>query len=588
MLRKLLHLFDMKEKKKLIVLLIMMIFAALFETLSISVIVPVVGIVTNPGLIAEQPVLMYIFNFLDLQSANSFIVISVVALILIFILKNVYLLLFHYLQNRMVLNQQVKMSSDLFRAYLTAPYSLHLNRNSAELLRNINNEVPRVFQGIILSAFQLLTEILVVSCILCLLFINAFRATLITSVLLSGGVLLFLKIYRKKTIELGKEQQFIIGELIKWVNQGLGASKEVKVTGKEAYFINSYKKYSQKSADNGVFMRMLDVFPRYFIETIIVVTILFTMLMFVSNGSDTSQLISTMALFAMSAFRLMPSISRILGLISTIRYSQPSLAVIYDDMVNINKITQPVKESYNFNININKEKYYKHSIELKSVSYSYPNQKSFLINNVTLSIPIGQAVAFIGESGAGKSTIVDIILGLYTPETGKVLVDHTSLEDQIEIWQSKIGYIPQNIYLSDDTIRRNIAFGLEEEDIDDIQVWRVLEQAQLKEFVEALPDKLNTHVGERGVRLSGGQRQRIGIARALYHDPEILFMDEATSALDNNTEKEIMKAIDNLKGEKTLIIIAHRLSTIENCDIVYKMSKGQIISVQRGLTQVAE
>ena len=230
-----------------------------------------------------------------------------------------------------------------------------------------------------------------------------------------------------------------------------------------------------------------------------------------------------------------------------------------------------------------KEKCYKKCIEVKDVSYRYPEQYNYSVRDVSLTIPIGQSVAFIGESGAGKTTIVDIILGLLQPDRGRVLVDGEDLEKQRALWQQKIGYIPQSIYLSDDSIRGNIAFGVENKSISDEELWRALEQAQLKEFVKELPDQLDTKVGENGVRLSGGQRQRIGIARALYHNPEILFMDEATSALDNETEKEIMKAIDGLRGEKTLIIIAHRLSTIENCDVVFKMSKGQLVSVENKL-----
>ena len=220
------------------------------------------------------------------------------------------------------------------------------------------------------------------------------------------------------------------------------------------------------------------------------------------------------------------------------------------------------------------------SIRLTDVSFRYPNQMEYSIKDISLTIPIGQSVAFIGESGAGKTTLVDIILGILQPEKGNVLVDGKNLHDLKSLWQQKIGYIPQSIFLSDDSIRGNVAFGIENEQIDDEAVWKALEQAQLKEFIEALPDQLETSVGERGIRLSGGQRQRIGIARALYHNPEILFMDEATSALDNETEKEIMKAIDGLKGEKTLIIIAHRLTTIENCDTVFKINNGKLVEIK--------
>jgi ATP-binding cassette, subfamily B, bacterial PglK len=581
---KVLSLFNKKEKRKLIILFIMMILAALFETIGIGLIVPFVGIVTNPSMIVEHPVLSNLYNFFNFNSTSSFIIFAVIILLTIYVIKNLYLLLFQYTQFRIILNQQVKLSKELFKEYLTKPYTFHLQRNTADLLRNVNGEVSRVFQGIVISSFQLITEILVTTCILLLLFIAAPLATFTASILLGGSVFVFFKLFRKKISQLGKEQQTVSGLMIKWVNQGLGASKEVKVSGNEKFFINSYAYQSQIKANNSRYMKMLEQVPRLFIETLLVSVVLITMLIIVFQDRSTTELISTMALFAMAAFRLMPSITRVVALITTIKYSQPALSVVYKDLF-LNK--EKIEINVNSKLTTNKKdsKTFYDCIKLDNVSFRYPNQKRYSVKNASLTIPIGQSVAFIGESGAGKTTIVDIILGLFTPENGQVLVDGIDLEEQKSIWQKKIGYIPQSIFLSDDTIRGNIAFGVDNKDIDDAVVWRALEQAQLKEFVEALPDKLNTSVGERGVRLSGGQRQRIGIARALYHNPEILFMDEATSALDNETEKEIMKAIDGLKGDKTLIIIAHRLSTIENCDIVFKMNNGKVVAVNNQLVQ---
>ncbi|MGG3912309.1 ABC transporter ATP-binding protein [Rossellomorea vietnamensis] len=582
-LNKLLVIFNKNDKKKLIYLFFLMIFAALFETLGIGLIVPFVGILTNPEMIHENELLSNAYKFFNFQSTTMFITFSVIGLLLIFVLKNLYLLFFNYAQFRVILNQQVKLSRELFKEYLTKPYTFHLQRNTADLLRNVNTEVPRVFQGIIISCFQLLTELLVTLCILLLLLFTAPLATITASILLGGSVMVFFKSFRKKITHLSKEQQTVSGLMIKWVNQGLGASKEVKVAGNEKFFINSYANQSQIKANNSRYMKMLEQVPRLFIETLLVSVVLITMLIIVFQDRSTSELISTMALFAMAAFRLMPSITRVVSLITTIKYSQPALSVVYNDLF-LNKEKKQVSASHVTTGNSD-SKTYNDSIELKNVSFRYPNQKNYSVKEASLTIPIGQSVAFIGESGAGKTTIVDIILGLFTPEKGQVLVDGINLEEQKSTWQKKIGYIPQSIFLSDDTIRGNIAFGVDNKDIDEEAVWRALEQAQLKEFVEALPEQLDTSVGERGVRLSGGQRQRIGIARALYHNPEILFMDEATSALDNETEKEIMKAIDELKGDKTLIIIAHRLSTIENCDIVYRMNNGKVVAINNQLVQ---
>lgn len=556
----------------------MMILAAILETVGIGLIVPFVGIVTNPGFIQQQPILMYIYELFNFQSTNSFILFAVVGLLSIFVIKNVYLLFFFYAQCRVILNQQVKLSRNLLQEYLTKPYTFHLERNSSELLRNINTEVPKVFQGIIMSAFQLLTEFLIITCILILLLITAPLATLTAATILVSSIVIFFTIFRKKITHLGKEQQKVSGTMIKWVNQGLGASKEVKVSGKESFFVNAYTKQSQIKANNGRYLKMLDQAPRLFIETILIATVLITMLIIVYQGANTTEIVATMSLFAMSAFRLMPSITRVISLITTIRVSQPALTVVLEDLFNNRDDSIALDTSLKTKINDDKKSFLQ-SIQLKGIYYRYPNQEEYSVKNVSLTIPIGQSVAFVGESGAGKSTIVDVILGLLDPEKGQILVDNKKLVEQKKIWQQKIGYIPQFIFLSDGTIRENIAFGLEKKDISDDDVWRALEQAQLKDFVKRLPEKLETTVGERGVRLSGGQRQRIGIARSLYHNPEILFMDEATSALDSETEKELMKAIDGLKGEKTLIIIAHRLSTIENCDTVFKMQQGKLVSI---------
>ncbi|MEN1969999.1 ABC transporter ATP-binding protein [Lentibacillus sp. N15] len=580
-INKLLSFFKKKEKKKLLILLFMMIIAAILETAGIGLIIPLVGIVTEPSLIQTQPILAFIFRLFHFDSNRVFIIFSVVSLLCVFVIKNLYLLFFNYAQVRVTSNQKVKLSKALFKEYLTKPYTFHLERNTAELLRNVKDEVSTVFQGIVISGFQLFTEILVIICISALLLVAAPIATITAFILLGGSVFTFFKLFRKKIRQLGKEQQKVKGEMIKWVNQGLGASKEVKVSGKENFFIKSFGEKSQISANNSRYMEMLEVVPRLFIETLLVGIVLVTLLIIVFQDTNTTQLVSTMAVFAMAAFRLMPSINRVMGLVTTIRYSLPALNVVYHDLIVTKTGLVPTMNPFHV-INRGKRVFH-HSIDLHNIYFRYPGQNNYAITGVSLSIPINHSVAFVGESGAGKTTLVDIILGLLEPEHGDILVDGKHLHEQKSLWQQKIGYIPQSIYLSDDTIRGNVAFGLEKSEVDDLEIWRSLEQAQLKEFVERLPGKLDSFVGEHGVRLSGGQRQRIGIARALYHNPEILFMDEATSALDNETETEIMKAIDGLKGEKTLIIIAHRLSTIKNCDTVFKINNGELLTTTKKL-----
>jgi ATP-binding cassette, subfamily B, bacterial PglK len=588
-IKKLNVLFNKRDKKMFLLLFFMMIIAAVFETAGIGLIVPFVGIVSNPAIIQAQPILLFVYQFLNFQTTNAFILFAVCVLLTVFIIKNFYLLGFYYLQYRVIFNQKVKLSSLMFKEYLTKPYTFHLQRNSAELLRNVNGEVAKIFDGILLATFQLLTEILVVISILALLIVTAPLATITAGILLGGSVFVFFRIFRNKITYLGKENQKISREVIKWVNQGLGASKEIKVSGKEHYFVNSYEKQSSIMASITTYKNMLDQVPRLFIETLLVSVVLITMIIIIFQGTNTANLMATMSLFAMAAFRLMPSINRIVASLSTIRFSQPALTVVYKDLIEDNFEKKPNPEN---EINGSKpvkeaegEKTFKKSIDLENVYFRYPNQDEYSIRDVSLTIPIGNSVAFVGTSGAGKTTIVDIILGLLEPEKGLVFIDGKMLIELLPIWKSKIGYIPQSIYLSDETIRKNIAFGIDDNYIDELAIQKAIKDAQLEDFVNSLPEGLDTIVGERGVRLSGGQRQRIGIARALYHNPEIIFLDEATSALDNSTEKEIMRAIDGLKGEKTLIIIAHRLSTIENCDIVFKVDKGRLITVDHKLKQ---
>jgi ATP-binding cassette, subfamily B, bacterial PglK len=582
-MQKLWLLFTKKDKKKLVILFFMMIGAAIFETVGIGLIVPFVGIVTNPSMIQEQAILSFIYKLFNFESTNAFILFGVCLLLSIFLLKNTYLLLFYNVQYRVIFNQRVNLSRLLLKEYLMKPYTFHLQRNSAELLRNVNGEVTKVFAGILLPSFQLITEALVILSIIILLVITAPVATVTSAVLLGGSVLVFFRVFKKKITFLGKEDQRVGREIIKWINQGLGGSKEVKVSGRELYFVNMYDKYSRIQSKITIYKSMLDQVPRLFIETLLVAVVLITMIIIVFQGTNASKLVATMSLFAMAAFRLMPSITRIVSMLTSIRFSQPALNVVYNDLIkdrNQPLLIDAIDDDIPTKFLVNKsERTFRQSINLENVYFRYPNQEDYSIKNLSLVIPIGSSVAFVGTSGAGKTTIVDIILGLLKPEKGKLSIDGKKLSELLPIWQTKIGYIPQSVFLSDDTIRKNIAFGVADQDIDESAVQKAIEDAQLKDYINTLPENLNTIVGERGVRLSGGQRQRIGIARALYHNPEILFLDEATSALDNETEQEIMKAIDSLKGEKTVIIIAHRLSTIENCDLVFKIEKGNLVSV---------
>lgn len=576
LLRKLATLFNRKEKITFGFLFFFLLIGALLETVGIGLIIPFLGVVTTPEIIFENRILHYFYTALHFQSTNAFLVFVALSMLGIFVLKSIYLFVFYLYQYKFLYAQQAKLGARLLNVYLTKPYTYHLQKNSAEMLRNLNTEVFKVFSYIIGPALLLLSELLVVLSVFMLMLVAAPVTTLLSAVIMAGVVGIFFKFFRKKLTNTGKKEQQNYGEMIKWVNQGLGASKEIKVSGRERFFIEAFSAHAKVYAHSLRFFQLINQTPRLFIETMVVSTILMIILFIILRGQGIESLISTIALYAMSAFRLMPSMNRIVTALSSVRYNKPALDVVYQDLIADEEALPAAEEAEGNDFPTGKPRF-RHSIRVEHVYYRYPGADRHVLEDITLDVPIGKSVAFVGESGAGKTTLVDIILGLLEPDKGRVSVDGVSIYEQLPVWKKSIGYIAQNIYLSDDTIRRNVAFGIPEEMIDDKAVWKALEAAQLKEFVEQSPEKLDMFVGERGVRLSGGQRQRIGIARALYHDPEVLFLDEATSALDNATESEVMKAIELLRGQKTLIIIAHRLSTIENCDIVFELKDGALV-----------
>ena len=420
-IKKLLKLFNKREKRNVLFLFLLMLLAAFSETVGIGLVVPFISIVTNPNIIEEQEILLYIYELFEFQSTNAFLIVATISLILFFIIKNLYLLIYYYLQYRFINNQRVKKSRKLLKVYLIKPYEFHLQRNTAELLRNIQEEVNRVFEYILVPCFLFISETSVVLFVVSLLIIMEPMAMILSALLLGTSVTIFFKLFRKKISTLGKIQQQADGQMIKWINQGLGANKEIKVSEKEHFFIKSFTEQSQLYANTRRFYQILEQVPRMFIETSIVTTILIIMLFIILRGGGLTTLLSIMGLFAMAAFRLMPSINRMVSAITSIKYNYPALDIIYEDLL-INEENELV---VNKNINLNKQqdvinRTFHRGIKLENVFYRYPNQLEYNIYDVSLEIPVGKSVAFVGPSGAGKTTIVDIILGLLKPEKGRV------------------------------------------------------------------------------------------------------------------------------------------------------------------------
>lgn len=570
MYKKLSYIFSKRDKYKIALLLCIMVAGSFLELLGVAVFQPFVNIIMMPDSIQENPYLARIYQMFGCSTTESFLTVVALGIIVIYVVKNVYLWVEQNLIMKFTYGMQQKLSTRLLTTYLSEPYTFHLNKNIAELQRSMQEDTG-LFTQVLMHTLQLVAEVVVCIVLGVYLFTVSNSITVVIVGLLILCVVLFTKITKRFTEQLGKEAQVYKGKLYQWVNQSLGGVKEVKVLNREEFFVSSYKKYYGLYIKGVRINRLLSITPKYMVEAVCMTGLLIAIIIKLNFGhGELENFIPQLATFAVAAFRLLPSVGRINEHVNNILYAVPSVDLIYGDLKGIEDYQESKGEEEG------KEWSFEHGITAKHITYAYPNTDTNVLEDANCVIPKGKTVAFIGSSGAGKTTMADIILGLLAPQRGKILVDDIDVFKNLTMWHHQIGYIPQVIYLSDDTIRNNIAFGIHEDHIDEEAVRTALKKAQLAEFVDTLPDGLDTIVGDRGVRLSGGQRQRIGIARALYHDPEILVLDEATSALDNETETAVMEAIESLQGSKTMIIIAHRLTTIQNADIIYEVGDGKV------------
>ncbi len=570
MLKKMNYIFSKKDKLKTLLILCGIIMGSFLELMGVAVFSPFVNVLMNPDSIQETWYLKWLYDLFHFSSINYFLASLTGVIIFIYIFKNIFLALQKNWIYKFSYGIQLKLSTRLLKTYVKEPYTFHLSHNIAVLQRSLQEDTDLFTKGII-HAMELVAEIAVCGTLgIYLMKVSVSIASSVV-VLLVFSLLIFTSISRRYSKNLGKQCQQYKSNLYQWVNQSLGGIKELKILNREEYFINAYEDNYKKYVHGLRINRLIASMPKYFVEAVCMTGLLVAILikMFWGQKEDFTAFIPQLSVFAVAAFRLLPSVGKINEHVADILYSLPSLDLIYHDLKAIEEEPE-VKEKEEMDWEFKKE------ISISNVCYHYPDGEDMVINKASFIIPKGKTVAFIGPSGAGKTTIVDIILGLLKPQFGKVEADELNIHKHPYVWQKEIGYIPQVIYLSDDTIRNNIAFGIRKEEIDDQAILQALKKAQLYEFVENLPEGLDTMVGDRGVRLSGGQRQRIGIARALYHDPEVLVLDEATSALDNETEAAVMEAIDHLQGMKTILIIAHRLTTIRNVDMIYEVSNGKV------------
>lgn len=577
--KEIFYLFEKKEKPKVILLIIMIFFGACLETIGIGLILPFISLINDPSLLDNYKIVSNLYEITGSTSFNDFLILCGLSLLLFYLAKNAYLTLLLWTKNRFIFKEMHALALRLFAAYMKAPYVFHLRRNSSELQRNINNYVLNVFNYVFTSTLFLVGDVLVLlTMLVLLLFIDPFSTILAGSVLVLASAAFF-QIISKKIQMLGDLEHKHVGQMFKWVNQGLASVKETKLLGSENYFLGEYGRSCGEYVRAKRFVNTVREMPRYFLEMLAVVGMLTIIFIFLLQGRDIQTVIPLIAVFAAAAFRLIPATNRIISSVTVIKHLRPMLEAVVSDLKIFEEEPgeQPISSTPSRETGQRDHQPFRDSLVLDKIFYRYPGSQEEVLHGVSLNIRRGQSVAFVGPSGSGKTTAVDIILGLLMPTGGKVLVDGRDIMENLHGWQRLFGYIPQSIYLMDDTIRRNIAFAVKDDMIDEEAVWEALRSAQLDEFITELPDKLDTYVGEDGVRLSGGQRQRIGIARALYHDPDILVLDEATSSLDNETERAISDAISGLSGDKTILIIAHRLSTIKHCDHIFFIKDGRLV-----------
>lgn len=575
LLKKLSAILDRGQKIRILGLMVLILIGGLLETASASLILPLVSAILDEEKFAENRYVMQIRELLGIESIRTFTLCMLGFIIAIYIFKAVFLILQTYLLARFANKNRARCTTNLLWQFLHRPYEYYLYAETSDIIRTIYGDMDNIF-NLLLQCMNFASELVVSLCLGVFLLITDWKMCLLMVLLLGVLTLINVKVIKKHLNIAGEGSRITQAGMYKWILQGASGIKDVKVLRKEYYFTDRYSDSAEGYADNQIKYNVLTNLPRLLIEAVAILGILIYVMISMLMGVNIASLMTTIAAFAVAAMRLLPSVNRLNTYIANIAYFEPALDFIYENVNTKGLSEENVLITHNPTEEYVPALSFKDTIELKDITFAYPNTDKNIFTHADMTVPIGASVGVVGASGAGKSTIVDIMLGLLEVKSGEILCDGIDAMEHYPEWLSHIGYIPQTIYMLDDSIRRNIAFGVDDKDIDDDRVWAVLKEAQMMDFVKALPDGLDAQIGERGVRISGGQRQRLGIARALYHNPQILIFDEATSALDNDTETAIMDAIDSLHGQKTMVIIAHRLRTIENCDIIYEVKDEKI------------
>lgn len=561
-LQKIWNILSTRERLCVLMLLIALVAGAVFELISIGLIMPIIALLSKPELIEQNKYLRLVYEFINPRSQQMFIIILCCSVIGIYIFKNLYMLKLTEVMSRLIISKSAGFTSALFSTYIHAPYAYHLKHNSSSLHKKLDL-TGLIFTNICQSLLIVAADVIVIFFILIMLFYCSPLTTLVLFVIFVVVNLALYIPFKNYNYNLGQSFFKYSQAIAQYDLQALRGIKEVIVSNCQQSLYSDYSLLQQQRGKVKTKHYVLGQVPRYFIEAFVVAAGLGVLMVFMWLGMAHGSILLTLTLLAVSMIRMMPSMSRIQYNLTTVRHNLHAFNEIYEDLKKLSPaiVKASNKEALSF----------KDKIEISNLDFAYENTKENIFSDFSLSIPHASSVAFVGTTGCGKTTLVDIILGLLKPVKGQVCVDGRDIEENLFSWREKIGYVPQFIFLMDSNIAENVAWGVKKENIDENRVRKCLKMAQLLDFAEALPNNIETNIGENGVCLSGGQRQRVGIARALYREPEVLILDEATSALDNETENAFVDTLDSLKGKLTIIIIAHRLTTIENCDKIIKL-----------------
>jgi len=566
-IRKAWAVYPRKSKFRIPIMFVLGLIQTALEALGIGLVIPVMTTMSEATTGNSGSILQPLFNFFGIRAVGTMVGVAILCIVATYFVKNLYKLFFGYISSRVNNFTGHQVTSQLYRSYLTRPYTFHLQRNSSDLLNSMQQESAMTI-GLIGSIVGLIQELLLASAVISFMVYTEPIAAVSTVSILILGSMFYLKATKPMINRFGQQRQLIQAPLVRYLLQGFGGVKDIKVLGRSNDFLKQYEKQNLVVQDASLRYGILKSIAPMWTELLAMLGLTVVVWVMIWQDRPPDRIIPLLGLFVIATWRFVPSVNSVVNLINSIRYSRPAVESVYREFEYIKSQQEVVKTKIAFN----------DKVELRDLTFNYPNTIKPSLLDVNIVVRKGEMVGFIGPSGAGKSTLVDVFLGLLPQTSGELLIDGLDMQEHNLEWQSTIGYVSQAIYLTDDTVRRNVAFGIAEKDVDEMALERALKSAQLWDFVDELPNKTHTIVGERGVRVSGGQRQRIGIARALYHEPQVLVLDEATSSLDIETETEVMSAIRALHGFKTILIVAHRLSTVQYCDRLYRIEDAQIVA----------